>query len=311
MIYQIFLMIVGFFLLIKGADFVVKSATNIAKKFHLSEILIGIVIIGLGTSLPEIIVTIESSMKGNSDIILGNSIGSCICNILLVIGIASVCKPLTIDNNMLKIHLPFSAISIILLTLICNLGSPINTVTRVEGIILLIFAIVYIAYTIYEGKEQIENTETEENIGFIQIIIFLILGILGLKFGADLVVSGAINIAEIFGVSQSIIGITIVSLGTSLPEIVTCIIASINKESDLAIGNVIGSNIFNISLLPAIGSIIHPINYDFEFNKSIIFLLFITMYLLVFDMFRNKRKITRYQGVVFVLMFFLYVSCLF
>lgn len=143
------------------------------------------------------------------------------------------------------------------------------------------------------------------------ILIYIILGVIGLKFGADFVVNGAVSIAEYFGVSQSVISMTIVSVGTSLPEIVTCIIATIKKESDLAIGNVIGSNIFNICLLPAIGAIITPIHYALSFNRSLIFLLLITVYLLVFDLFRNQRTITKHHGVVFVLLFCLYVSCLF
>lgn len=311
MFYQIFLLIVGLFLLIKGADFIVSGATSIAKRFHLSEILIGIVIVGIGTSLPEIIVTVESTLKGNQDIILGNSIGSCICNLLLVLGIACVFKTIKIDTKLLQIHLPVSAITIMLLIAFCNFGNPSNTITRSEGIVLLIIALIYIGYTIYEGKEEAENDINTENIGLFRVLIYLVLGILGLKFGADFVVSGAVSIAEFFNLSESIISITIVSIGTSLPEIITAITASVRNESDLVIGNVIGSNIFNICLLPAIGAIISPIKYDFEFNKSIIFLLIVTLYLLVFDLFRNKRELGRKHGIVFILLFSLYIACLF
>lgn len=313
MLYEVILMIIGFILLIKGADFVVKGASNIAKKFHLSEMLIGIVIVGIGTSLPEIIVTIQSTLTGNQDIIIGNSIGSCICNLLLVIGIASVCNPLKIDNKILQIHLPASAFSILLLTIFCNFGTGQNIISKMEALSLLIFAILYILYTVYEGKEESEknsNIETRETT-FIWILIYIVLGILGLKYGADFVVNGAVEIAGFFGVPQGIISITVVALGTSLPEIVTCIIATLKKESDLAIGNVIGSNIFNICLLPGIGSMINPINYDLEFNRSLLFLLMITTYLLVFDLFRKKRIISRNHGVIFILLFCLYISCLF
>lgn len=313
MLYEIIVMIIGFILLIKGADFVIKGASNIAKKLHLSEMLIGIVIVGIGTSLPEVIVTIQSTLSGNPDIVIGNSIGSCICNLLLVIGIASVCNPLKIDNKILQVHLPVSAFSILMLAVFCNFGSENYIISKTEAVILFVFAIVYIVYTVYEGKEQAQesmNEETREST-FLWILIYLGLGVVGLKYGADFVVNGAVAIAEFFGVSESIISMTVVSLGTSLPEIVTCIIATIKKESDLAIGNVIGSNIFNICLLPAIGAIITPINYDLSFNRSLIFLLMITIYLLVFDLFRNRRIISRNHGVVFVLLFCLYVSCLF
>lgn len=313
MLYEIIWMMIGFFLLIKGADFVVKGASNIAKKFHLSEMLIGIVIVGIGTSLPEIIVTIKSSLTGNADIIIGNSIGSCICNLLLVIGVASVCNPLKIDNKILQVHLPVSVFSILMLTFFCNFGTGHHMISKTEAMILLIFAVIYIIYTVYEGKQEAEEAKANptRETTFLWILIYLILGVLGLKYGADFVVDGAVAIAEFFGVSESIISITIVSLGTSLPEIVTCIIATIKKESDLAIGNVIGSNIFNICLLPAIGAMITPIHYDISFNRSLIFLLIITIYLLVFDLFQNRRLISKNHGVIFILLFCLYVSCLF
>lgn len=154
MLYEIILMIIGFILLIKGADFIVKGAKNIAQRFHLSEILIGIVIVGIGTSLPEIIVTITSTMTGNPDIIIGNSIGSCICNLLLVMGVASICNPLKIDDKILQVHLPVSAVSILLLVIFCNFGAGNYVISKFEGIILLIYAILYIIYTVREGKEE-------------------------------------------------------------------------------------------------------------------------------------------------------------
>ena len=302
MLIEIIFMIVGFIFLVKGADFVVKAASTIARKFHLSQMLIGIVIVGIGTSLPEIIVTIQSTLTGNQDIIIGNSIGSCICNLLLVIGIASVCNPLKIDDKMLRVHLPVSVFTILMLVIFCNFGGGHAIINKAEALVLLILAIIYIGYTIYDGKENFETTEEKET-GVSATIIYLILGILGLKYGADFVVNGAISIAQFFGVSESIISMTVVALGTSLPEIVTCIIATIKKESDLAIGNVIGSNIFNICLLPGIGALIQPIHYDTNFNRSLIFLLIITLYLLVFDLFKNRREISRNHGVVFILMF--------
>lgn len=235
MLYEIIWMIIGFMLLIKGADFIVKGASNIAKKFHLSEMLIGIVIVGIGTSLPEILVTVQSTMTGNPDIIIGNSIGSCICNLLLVIGIASICNPLKMDDKILKIHLPVSVFSILMLTTFCNFGVGNHLISRTEGVILFVFAVIYIAYTVQEGKEEVEEAPETRKTTFIWIIIDLLLGVFGLKYGADFVVSGAVSIAEYFGVSESIISMTIVSIGTSLPEIVTCLIATLKKESDLAI----------------------------------------------------------------------------
>lgn len=311
MLYKIFLMIIGFFLLVKGADFVVKGASSIAKRFHLSEILIGIVIVGIGTSLPEIIVTIGATKAGTQDIVIGNSIGSCICNLLLVIGISSVCSPLKIDDKVLKVHLPVSMLAIVILAIFCNFGTGSHIVSRIEALVLLLFAGVYVIYTVREGKAEIEETVDTEQSGIFKVFLYLIFGVIGLKFGADFVIEGAVKIAGFFGVSESVISMTVVALGTSLPEIVTGIIATMKKESDLAIGNVIGSNIFNICLLPGIGALMSPINYDVEFNRSLIFLLLVTAYFLVFDLYRNRRIISRNHGVVFILMFCLYVTCLF
>ena len=241
-----FLLIIGFILLVKGADYIVKGATGIAKKFRISEMIIGILIVGIGTSLPEIIITIRSAIIGKSDIVIGNGIGS------------SICKPVKIDKRILKIHFPIFIISIILLTLFCNFGGQ-NMINRIEAFLLILFTAGYIVYTIYEGKIENKNNklsiilEQDEKISSIKILLYLSTGTIFLKYGADLVVDGATKIAEFFNISESIVSITIVAIGTSLPEIITSMIASINKKSDLALGNVIGSNIFNICLLPGIG----------------------------------------------------------
>ena len=253
-----FLLIIGFFLLVKGADFIVKGATGLAKKFKISEMIIGILIVGIGTSLPEIIITIRSAIIGKSDIVIGNGIGSSICNILLVVGIASICKPIKIDKRILNIHFPVFIISIILLGLFCNFGGH-NQINRIEAFVLVLFTFGYIIYTIYEGKienkskAQLDDKDKKEEISLLKIALFMIAGCLFLKYGADFVVNGAITIAEIFNISESIISMTIVAIGTSLPEIITSLVASVKKKSNLALGNVIGSNIFNICLLPGIG----------------------------------------------------------
>jgi len=257
-----FLLIIGFVLLVKGADFIVKGSTWLAKKMNISEMLIGILIVGIGTSLPEILITIKSALIGKSDIVIGNGIGSSICNILLVVGIASICKPIHIDKRIIKIHFPILIISIIILGILCNFGGQ-NQITRMEALILLLFTTGYIIYTIYEGKInnkytntiQIEVQERKEKISSVKMIFCLIVGVVFLKYGADFVVEGATRIAEIFNISESIVGITIIAIGTSLPEIITSLVASVKKKSNLALGNVIGSNIFNISLLPGIGRI--------------------------------------------------------
>ena len=301
---NIFLMIIGFALLIKGADFLVKGATGVANKFHLSQLLIGIVIVGIGTSLPEIIITIKSAIEGKSDILIGNGIGSSICNILLVVGIAAICRPIKIDKKIIKVHLPISILSVILLGILCNLGN--NKIDTPQAIILLIFTIGYVIFTTIEGKES-DNIEAEKvNISIWKIGLYIILGIIFLKYGADLVVDGATEIARMLNISEAIIGMTIIAVGTTLPEIITSVVASKNKESELAIGNVIGSNIFNICLLPAIGGTIGTVDYDTVFNISLLFLIFVTVEIIIAQNIKKKNIISRKNGIALSSLYILY-----
>ena len=301
---NIFLMIIGFALLIKGADFLVKGATGVANKFHLSQLLIGIVIVGIGTSLPEIIITIKSAIEGKSDILIGNGIGSSICNILLVVGIAAICRPIKIDKKIIKVHLPISILSVILLGILCNLGN--NKIDTPQAIILLIFTIGYVIFTTIEGKES-DNIEAEkDNIPIWKIGLYIILGIIFLKYGADLVVDSATEIARHLNISEAIIGMTIIAVGTTLPEIITSVVASKNKESELAIGNVIGSNIFNICLLPAIGGTIGTVDYDTVFNISLLFLIFVTVEIIIAQNIKKKNIISRKNGIALSSLYILY-----
>ena len=313
MVKTIFVMILGFFLLVKGADFLVDGAEDLAKKFHLSEMMIGILIVGIGTSLPEIIVTIYSAIEGKSDILIGNGIGSTICNSLLVVGIAAICKPVKIDEKILKIHLPISILSIILLTIFCNLGKEYNQITRIESFFLFLYTIGYVLYTIYESRQETKELVEKKNIAKsnLKIFIYVLIGIVFLKYGADFVVNSATEIANKLNISEGIISITIVAVGTALPEIITSIIAAINKKSDLALGNIIGSNIFNICLLPGIGGIINPIEFNNSFNISLIFLLLIVVEMLIIQKLDRKYLIERKKGIALGIIYILYTLKMF
>lgn len=318
MVYNILFMIVGLALLIKGADLLVKGATEIAKRFNISEMLIGIIIIGIGTSLPEIIITINSSISGHPDLIIGNAIGSCVCNLLFVIGIASICSPLKIDERLLKFHLPLSLFASIILLIVTNFGERYE-ITRLEGIILLIITGIYLMYTCVEGKvENIENKkaldkefkskEAQKRLSLITILFHIIIGFIALKYGADFVVDSATDIARDFNVSESLISLTIIAVGTALPEIVTSIIAAIKKDPDLAMGNVIGSNIYNLILLPSLGATISPIKYDTQFNITIFFIFLIILYMMLSERVkRHKGLISRKKGVTLVSVYIFYV----
>lgn len=312
---NIVILIAGFILLVEGADFVVKGAVMISKKLHLSQMLIGIVLVGIGTSLPEIIVTVESAFKGESDIILGNAVGSSICNILLVIGMAGILREMKIDKRLYKTHLPMSILTIIVLFIVCNFGNATNfQIDRTESIILFIITLLYTIFTFFEGKNVNEDSEEvlENNKeSYLKIFAYIVFGIVGLKIGADYVINESVNIAKIFSVPTSIISMTVIAVGTALPEIATSIIAVIRKDSDLAIGNVIGSNLYNICLLPSIAAIISPINYSTEFNSNIIYLLLFTLIVLLLINIGKKGVIERKKSIIMLLIYFAYSINLF
>ncbi len=318
MIWEIILIVIGFIFLVKGADLLVKAATSIAKKFGLSEMLIGLTIVAIGTSLPEIFITITSAIDGHSDLIIGNAIGSCICNFLFVIGISSLVRPVKFDNRIIKRHLPISIIAMLLLLFLGNttkLGET-HIIDRWQGIVLLLCTVIYIIYTIYEEKklkdkqmddEIIKDVESKEVKSGWTIIAFFILGVLGLKFGSDFVVDNSILIAERLGLSERFIGMTIVAVGTALPEIITGIIAAKRNESDLLLGNITGSNIFNLCLLVGLGAIINPLTFTTDFNSSIFVLIVVTVYLQFMATLNKNSELDRKRGILLIIVYIIYI----
>ena len=318
MVLKIIFIVIGFLFLVKGADLLVKAATSIAKKFGLSEMLIGLTIVAIGTSLPEIFITITSAIDGHSDLIIGNAIGSCICNFLFVIGTSSLVRPIKFDNKIIRRHLPISIIAMLLLLLLGNttkLGEN-HIIGGWQAIILLLYAVIYIIYTIYEEKklknkqiddEIIKDVESKELKSIWLIIIFFILGILGLKFGSDFVVDNSILIAEALGLSERFIGMTIVAIGTALPEIITGIIAARKNESDLLLGNIIGSNIFNLCLLIGLGAIINQLTFTNDFNRSIFVLIAVTIYLQFVATINKNNGLDRKRGILLIIVYIIYI----
>ena len=318
MLTEIIMIILGFIFLVKGADLLVKSATSIAKKFGLSEILIGLTIVALGTSLPEVFITITSAIDGHSDLIIGNAIGSCICNFLFVIGLSSLIRPVKFKKRIIRVHLPIGIFVMFLLFFLGNtekLGEA-QTITRGQGVILLLCTLAYILYTIYEEKkvkdkefdeEMIKDVKSKENSSITRIIIYMILGILGLKFGSDFVVDNAIIIAENFGLSERFIGMTIVAIGTALPEIITGIISAKRGEADLLLGNITGSNILNLCLLIGLGAVINPLTFATDFNGSLLILIFVTIFLQIITTINKRNELDRKSGVLLILVYAIYI----
>lgn len=318
MLTEIIMIILGFIFLVKGADLLVKSATSIAKKFGLSEILIGLTIVALGTSLPEVFITITSAIDGHSDLMIGNAIGSCICNFLFVIGLSSLIRPVKFQKRIIRVHLPIGIFVMLLLLFLGNtekLGEA-QTITRGQGVVLLLCTLAYILYTIYEEKkakdkefdeEMIKDVKSKENSSITRIIIYMVLGILGLKFGSDFVVDNAIIIAENFGLSERFIGMTIVAIGTALPEIITGIISAKRGEADLLLGNITGSNILNLCLLIGLGAVINPLTFATDFNGSLLILIFVTIFLQIITTINKRNELDRKSGVLLILVYAIYI----
>lgn len=337
---QIILIIVGFVLLIKGADVLVEGAESIAKRLHIPEIIIGLTIVSIGTSMPELFVSIQSATKGLSDIAIGNVIGSNICNLLLILGLAAIIKPIKFQKNTKKIEIPLLLIITIMLLVLSNINLEIS---RIDSGILLLGLIIFISYTIFIAKkgteiyteeQKIEETKTQEekaktkteepkelikkeelkkqNIKLnIKSSIYIIIGIIGLKIGGDLIVNNATLIATAIGLSEKIIGLTIISIGTSLPEIVTTIVAAKKGETDLALGNVIGSNMFNILLILGVSGMITPINYLASYNIQFAILIIATIILLLFPYIGKKDEMTRKNGIIYILLYIMYMITVF
>ncbi len=319
MFFNIIMIILGFGLLVLGADFLVKGSSNIAKKFHIPEMLIGLTIVALGTSAPELIITISSATSGANDLILGNAIGSNLCNLLFILGLMCVIRPVEIDKEAVKIHIPMAFISaIIIWCLSIGIFSTPNVLDMRDGLILIFLFILYFSYPIFTEIKDIkkaykDNLKSDKfkHIKISASIFFIIVGIVLLKYGGDFVVDYATNIAMELNVPESVIGLTIIAIGTAMPELVTSIVAVIKKDTDLAVGNLVGSCVLNLFLIIGVGAIITPLNFSQDFNNNLIYLIISTFVIWCFNFVGKKHILTRGKGVILLLMFGFYIVRLF
>lgn len=306
------ILIIGFILLIKGADIFVDGASNIAKKFGIPSIIVGLTIVSLGTSAPELAVSLIASLEGSNGITIGNVLGSNIFNTLIVLGLTSIIMPIIIKKSIIfKDYIVNVIVTIVLLILTFGRTLLNNEpgLTRVSGIILLIGCIGYTIYLIKSAKDGNDNNGNEE-INIFSSSIKIIIGIIGIILGGNLVVNSASDIAYSFGLSDKLVGLTIVAMGTSLPELVTSMIAAIKGENDIAIGNVLGSNIFNILLILGVSSTINPIVISSSLLVDIVFLIVISFILGIF-MFKGKKEklsLGRVEGLILVLLYISYIA---
>ena len=309
MIINIFLLILGFFILIKGADIFVDGASSVAGNFKVSKMLIGLTIVAFGTSAPEFAVSIKSLTSGSGDMVLGNVIGSNILNILLIVGCSTMFHSLNVKNNTVKKELPITLLmtTIFAVLLSDNLfdKSVSNSFTRSDGIVIILFFSVFIYYLISMARNKIDVSQEEKYMSLTKAFIFTFIGIIAIVMGSNLVVDNASILAKAIGVSEKMIALTIIALGTSLPELVTSITATRKGEYDIAIGNVVGSNIFNIGMVIGIPIAILGGVQKISFNYIDLMVMILSAFLLfIFSL--GDRKIKRVEGGIFLILFLIY-----
>ena len=309
MLIQVALLIIGFILLMKGADVFVECVSKVAEMFHIPQIVIGLTIVAFGTSAPEAAVSIASAFKGTAGIAIGNIIGSNIANVLLILGMSGVIGSLVIKKNTYKIETPFVIlITIVLLTL----GYFDGNISRLDGVVLWIFFLLFLFY-LYRLTKQGEDSaiddvpELDENDRLWKLILMIVLGIACVVIGSQVTVDAASAIAKEFGVSERIIGLTIVSIGTSLPELVTSVNASFKGKTDIAIGNIIGSNIFNILFVLGTASLVSPQAIPFASNFLVDGIISIGAILLFMLFIGKDMKLKRYGAFVMLLSYVAYI----
>lgn len=315
MFWTIALLLLGFGVLIKGADFLVDGASSLAKKMNVSNLAIGLTVVAFGTSTPELIVSLLSAINGKADASFGNAIGSNNFNLLFILGVAGLIYPLVVQRSTIKYEVPLSILAAVVLYILVNdsilWGSEENILSRVDAFILLGFFALFMFYIIRTMSSTSDLDQGEVKIFKTWISIAMALaGLAMLIGGGKLVVDNAILIAQHFGMSERLIGLTILAAGTSLPELVTSCIAAYKKNTDIAIGNVIGSNIFNIFFILGITGAVHPLNYSTAMNFPIYILLGGSVALMIFMFTINTRKLDRWEAVLLLVGYITYTAYL-
>lgn len=296
---SVLLLLLGFVLLIKGADWLVEGGSALARNFRIPELTIGLTIIAFGTSMPEMVVNVFAAAKGHSDIVYGNIIGSNLFNLFAILGIAGLIRPIVVQSSTVWKEIPYSLLAALLLILLSNAAFTSETgLSRVDGILLLVLFVLFLFYVFKQLKQEPAESETIRSMKSGKIAVYLVFGLILLVSGGRLVVVQAVSIAESMGLPQAVIGLTIVAIGTSLPELATSVVAALKGRNDIAVGNIIGSNIFNIFLIMGLSSIIKPLSYSLRYNADL-YLLCIGTCLLFVAMFSGKKfRLDRWEAAL-------------
>ena len=310
------LLVIGFILLIKGANFLVDGASSIGKRLNISELVIGLTVVAFGTSTPELFVNIFASIKGNTDIAIGNVLGSNIANIFLILGISALIFPLAVGKGTVWKEIPLSLLAALLLGAMASDRlidkSDTSALTRIDGLVFLAFFIIFMYYSFGIAKriDGIDSHLPQKQHGLLKSLLLIVGGLVGLVVGGNLIVSGAVHIASSLGVSQSLIGLTIVAVGTSLPELATSAVAAYKRNVEIAVGNVIGSNIFNIFFVLGLSSIIKPLPFHPSSNVDIGTVILASLLLFLWMFTGKRRSIDRWEGIIFLVLYVGYITFL-
>lgn len=324
MFISIALLVIGFILLVKGAGYLVDGSASLAKNFGVPSLIIGLTVVAFGTSMPELVVNITSALKGSTDLAVGNIVGSNIVNILFVLGLSSLIFPLSVAKSTVWKEIPFAFLASILVVVFSldtyfdsQIGASANVISRTDGIALIAFFVIFLYYIF--GLLKNKNDEDDQLVEEIEIVemkspksfLFIFIGLIGLVVGGAWIVDSAVFIATALGISQSIIGLTIVAIGTSLPELATSVVAAWKKQADMAVGNIVGSNIFNVFWILGISAVITPLPLATGSGIDLAFLLASSFALFAILFIGKRMVIERWQGALFVASYALYIALFF
>ncbi|MEZ4180393.1 MAG: calcium/sodium antiporter [Candidatus Doudnabacteria bacterium] len=305
------LFIIGFVFLIKGADLLIHGSSVIAKRLNVSELVIGLTVVAFGTSAPEFFINVIAAWNQQADIALGNVIGSNIANILLVLGVAALIFPLAVQKGVVWREIPFNLVAALLIVFMMNdifLGLGINNViTRSEGLVLVgLFGLfLYHIFSVKRAKEV--KPDTKINMSWLRSVLYILVGLMGLAVGGDWIVKGAITLAQAFGLSETFVAVTVIALGTSLPELATSVVAAYRRSVDIAVGNIVGSSIFNICLVLGVTAVISPLSVSDGLNLDAGVLVLASLILFIFMFIGRKHVLDRKSGAVFILLYVVYI----
>lgn len=311
-----FLLILGMVILIYGAHLLVQGASSFAKMLNIPNLVIGLTVVAFGTSFPELIINVFASSQGQSELAVGNVVGSNIINVFLVIGLAAVVKPMQIQNYTVRYELPFALLAMAILFVVANdgliNGTDFSILHRSDGIIFLSFFVIFVYYTFVVSTHSHEKHEGHDvtEMSKLKSALFILIGMIGLYFGGEFIVTSATKLASNWGLSEVVIGILVVALGTSLPELATSVVASFKGNADMAIGNIVGSNIFNVFLVLGTSATIAPITFNPSINLDLGVAFLATLLLFVFVFTGKGRRVDRIEGSIFLVLYIGYVAYL-